>query len=53
MEIPNYSSYLWVFVDASKDSIMMDNVVMHSNPPIMPIEEEKLEKTLFDMNVSQ
>jgi len=40
-----------VFVDASEDSIMADDVLMPSNPLIVPI--EKLEKTLFDVNVSQ
>jgi hypothetical protein len=40
-----------VFVDASEDSIMADDVLMPSNLLIMPIKE--LEKTLLDVNVSQ
>ncbi len=42
-----------VFIDANEDSIMVNDVVMPLNPPIVPIEKEKLEKTLFDMNISQ
>jgi hypothetical protein len=53
MQIPNCFSIPWVFVDAGKYSIMADDVVTPSNPPIMPIEEEELEETPLDMNVSQ
>jgi hypothetical protein len=42
-----------VFVDAGDDSIMTDDVVTPSNLPIAPIEEEELEETRFDVNVSQ
>ncbi len=42
-----------VFVDASEDLVMMDDVVTPLNPPVAPIEEEELEKTSFDVNVSQ
>jgi hypothetical protein len=42
-----------VFVDASENLVMANNVVMPLNPPIAPVEEEKLEKTSLDMNVSQ
>ncbi len=44
---------LLVFVDANEDSIMVDDVVMPLNSPIAPIEEEKLEETLLNVNVSQ
>ncbi len=44
---------LLVFVDVVKDSIMVDDVVMPSNPPITLVKKEKLEETPFDVNVSQ
>jgi hypothetical protein len=31
---------------------MVDDVVTPSNPPIVPVEKEKLEETPFDVNVS-
>jgi len=40
-----------VFVDASENSIMVDDVAMPSNPLVVPIEKEEFEETLFDMNV--
>jgi len=40
-----------VFVDASKDSVMEDDVVTLSNLPIMPIEEEEFEEPSLDVNV--
>jgi len=42
-----------VFVDASEDSIMADDVVTFSNPLIMLVEEKEFEETLLDVNVSQ
>ncbi len=42
-----------VFVDANEDLVMMDDVIMPSNPPVALVEEEKLEETLLDVNVSQ
>jgi hypothetical protein len=42
-----------VFVDASENLVMADDVVTPSNPPVAPIEEEKLEETSLDVNVSQ
>jgi len=44
---------LLVFVDANEDSIMVDDVVMPLNFPIAPIEEEELEETQLNVNVSQ
>ncbi len=44
---------LLVFVDAYEDSIMADDVTMPSNLPIALVEKEELEKTSFDVNVSQ
>jgi hypothetical protein len=41
-----------VFVDAGEDLVMVDDVVTPLNPPIVPIEEEELEKTPLDVNVS-
>jgi hypothetical protein len=42
-----------VFVDASENLVMADDVATPSNLPVTPIEEEELEETPFDMNVSQ
>jgi hypothetical protein len=42
-----------VFGNASEDSIMADDVVTPSNPPIAPVEKEELEETLLDVNVFQ
>ncbi len=42
-----------VFVGAYEDSIMADDATTSLNPLVTPIEEEELEKTLFDVNVSQ
>jgi hypothetical protein len=42
-----------VFVDACEDLVMADDVITPSNPLVAPIEEEELEKTLLDMNISQ
>jgi hypothetical protein len=36
-----------------KDSIMVDDVATPSNPPVALIEEEEVEETPFDVNVSQ
>jgi hypothetical protein len=41
-----------VFVDASEDLVMADDVLTPSNPPVMPRKEEELEETLLDVNVS-
>jgi hypothetical protein len=41
-----------VFVNACEDSVMADDVVTPLNPPIAPVEEEELEETPLDMNVS-
>jgi hypothetical protein len=32
---------------------MADDVITPSNPPVVPIENEKFEKPLLDVNVSQ
>jgi len=44
---------LLVFDDTSDNLVMVDDVTTPSNPPLSLVEKEKLEKTLFDMNVSQ
>jgi hypothetical protein len=41
-----------VFVYVNENSIMVDDVVMPSNPLVMLVEEKKLEKTLINVNVS-
>ncbi len=42
-----------VFVDASEDSIMANDVATPSNLLIVPVEEEEFEETPLDVNVSQ
>jgi hypothetical protein len=42
-----------VFVDGGEDSIMANVVTTSLNPTVVPIEKEKLEETLLDVNVSQ
>jgi hypothetical protein len=42
-----------VFVDAYEDLVMADDVVRPLNPSITPVEEEELEETPLDVNVSQ
>jgi len=44
---------LLVFVDASKNLVMADDVATPSNPPGSLVEKEELEEALFDVNVSQ
>jgi hypothetical protein len=45
--------YLSVFVDASEILVMVDDVATPLNPSVALVEQEELEKTLLDMNVSQ
>jgi len=47
------SATLLVFVDASENLVMADDVATPSNPPVSLVEKEEFEKTLFDVNVSQ
>ncbi len=42
-----------VFVDASEDSIMVNDVAMPLNPLIVPVEEKEFKETLLDVNLSQ
>jgi hypothetical protein len=42
-----------IFVDVGEALNMADDVVTLSNPPIVPVEEEKLEETSLDVNVFQ
>jgi hypothetical protein len=53
MQMLNCSNTPLVFVDASENLIMANDVATPSNPPVAPIEEETLEKTPLDMNVSK
>jgi hypothetical protein len=41
-----------VFVDASEDSVLVDNVITLLNPSVTPIEKKKFEETTLDVNVS-
>jgi hypothetical protein len=47
------SATLLVFIDASENLVMADDVDMPLNPLISPIEMEKLKEASFDVNVSQ
>ncbi len=51
--MPNWFGYLLDFVDASENFVMMDDVVMPSDPLVAPIEKDELEETPLDMNVFQ
>jgi len=42
-----------VFIDVGEDSIMANDVVTPLNPLVVPIEKEELEKTMFNVNISQ
>ncbi len=42
-----------VFVDASENLVMADDVVMPLNLLVSLVKKEELEETSFDMNVSQ
>ncbi len=53
MQVPNWFGYLSVFVDAGEILVMADDVATPSNPPVAPVEQEELEKTSLDVNVSQ
>jgi MinD superfamily P-loop ATPase len=47
------SANLLVFVDASKNLVMVDDVVTPSNPLVSLVEKEEFEEASFDVNVSQ
>ncbi len=51
--MPNCFGYLSVFVDASENLVMVDDVVMPLNPLVALVEKEKLEEASFDVNVFQ
>jgi hypothetical protein len=53
MQMPNCSGYLWFFVDVGGNLVMANDVTTPSNPPIAPIEKEKLEEAPLDVNVFQ
>jgi hypothetical protein len=53
MQMPNCFNYLWFFVDAGENLVMANDVTTPLNPPVAPIEEEKLEEAPLDVNVSQ
>jgi len=42
-----------VFVDASENLVMADDVTMPSNPPISLVEKEEFEEASLDVNVSK
>jgi len=47
------SATLLVFVDASENLVMVDDVATPSNPPISLVKKEELEEAPVDMNVFQ
>ncbi len=47
------STTLLVFVDASENLVMANDVATPSNPPISLIEKKKLEKALLDVSIFQ
>jgi hypothetical protein len=53
MEVLNCFSYPSVFVDVNENLNMPDDVATPSNPLVAPVKKERLEKTPFDVNVSQ
>jgi hypothetical protein len=53
MQMPNYSSYLSIFIDVGENLVMVNDVATPSNLPVAPIEEEELEEASLDVNVSQ
>ncbi len=53
MQVSNWFGYLSVFVDADEVLIMVDDVATPLNPLVAPVEQEELEETSLDMNVSQ
>jgi len=42
-----------VFVDVGEDSIMVNDALMPSTPLVALVEEEELEESSLDVNVSQ
>jgi len=51
--VPNWFGYLSNFVDVGENLVMADDVVTPLDSPVITMEKEELEKTPFDMNVSQ
>jgi hypothetical protein len=47
------SATFLVLVDEGEDSVMVDDVVTPLNPLVVLVEEEEIEETSFDVNVSQ
>jgi len=47
------SATFLVFVDASENLVMADDIATPLNPPVSLVEKEELEEALFDVNVSQ
>jgi hypothetical protein len=53
MQVLNRFDYPSVFIDVGENLITTDDVTTPSNPLVTPIKKEELEKTSFDVNVSQ
>jgi hypothetical protein len=52
MQVPNWLGYLLVFVDVGEILVMADDVITPSNLLIALVEQEELEETSLDVNVS-
>jgi hypothetical protein len=48
-----FRAILLFFVGTCGNPIMADDAIMFSNPFIMPMQDEELEETFFDVNVFQ
>jgi hypothetical protein len=53
MQVPIWFGYLLIFVDVGEILVMADDVATPSNPPVALVEQEELEETSLDVNVSQ
>jgi len=53
MQMPNCFGYPSIFVNASENFVMANDVTTPSNPPVALVEQEELEETSFNVNVFQ
>jgi len=53
MQVLIWFDYPSIFVDVGEILFMADDVATPSNPPVAPVEQEKLEEVPLDMNVFQ
>ncbi len=53
MQVPNCFGYPSIFIDEVENLVMVNDVPTFLNPPVAPVEQEELEETSLDVNVSQ